>query len=135
MTKKHVKTIVHQVTQKLVPGLIDAPFASDKTIALVDELNTIRDQMSELTARKEEINARLLKRMRTEGAEDDKGKVRAQTEDSTLVIVENAHRHIDGKKLIALGVKASVITKATKVTPYAYVSVSKKKAVDTAGGE
>ncbi len=109
-------------------GLFLVPNASAKVTTLVSELNTIRTELAALNARKEEVAARLLKRVVAEGGEDPDGKIRLQTDDSNIVVVETANRHVDTKKLLALGVKATIIEKATKVTEYSYVSVTARKA-------
>lgn len=108
-------------------GLFVAPTASTKVTTLVDELATIREELTTLNERKTEIGARLLKRVATEGEADADGKVRLQTADTNLVIVATANRSVDVKKLLALGVKATIIEQATNITEYAYVSVTKKK--------
>lgn len=104
-----------------------APQASARVTALVTELADIRQQLTELNARKDEIGARLTKRVTEEGESDEEGKIRLQTDTHAMVVVDAENRSVSAKTLLALGVKASVIAKATTVTPYRYVSVTAKR--------
>ena len=50
-----------------------------------------------------------------------------ETETHTVMYVESESVHISKTKLLELGVKPSLVAKATTVTPYAYPRVIEKK--------
>lgn len=78
-------------------------------------------QIDQLKARKDQMQADLAKKHAKYG---DK----FETEEYLSTQVQSANSHISREELARLGVKPTIIEKATKRTPYSYVKVTRKKA-------
>jgi hypothetical protein len=87
---------------------------------LVDQRIELRAQLSALEATLETIDADLLRDLDRLGGP-------IATDDWTVTPVESESRHINKEKLLALGVRPTLIAKATTVTPYRYPKVTVKR--------
>lgn len=97
------------------------------------ELKEIQEQAKALEERRKELTSQLLKMVKAEGEEDEKGKLRYTTDSFRYVVVSGSSVHTSGDKAIQLlqkmGVKLELakkaIAKATSRTEYEYVRVDK----------
>jgi hypothetical protein len=83
-------------------------------LVLKEQQRQIEAQLDKL---KPEVNADLLKA----------GPEGIETDDFKAVLIESTNSRIDQDLLLELGVKPSIIRRATKTTPYAYPKVTAKK--------
>lgn len=104
---------VKLVRQVLTTGL------SPRIFQLVDERTEIKTKLAELQDELKAIDARLLR-------EADKHDGAIVTEDWTIKAIDATNRSISKEMLLQLGVKPSVIAKATKETPYRYARLFPK---------
>ena len=102
-----------------------------KAELLASRLQGIRVQIKELEARKDDLGARLLREVKAHGIKDTKGNVSMENLSVTLKVIASVNRNIDEKRLLAAGVKPTIIRNATIETPYEYVGVYEKKGVGT----
>lgn len=97
------------------------------------ELKEIQEQAKALEERRKELTSQLLKMVKAEGEEDEKGKLRYTTDSFRYVVVGGSSVHTSGDKAIQIlqkmGVKLELakkaIAKATSRTEYEYVRVDK----------
>lgn len=116
-------------------------FANNRIERASNELDQLRKRIRELTAQKDQLNARVLTMLRNEGEADDEGKVRYETTMHTFCIIKGSNTYTDLKKLkVSLAAEgltpkqiAKVLKPAVKVTEYEYPGVYLKK--DAAEGE
>ena len=96
---------------------------STKLAATIDAYLSLKAKIAELDEQIAPLKATITEQVSKLG-----GKV--GNDDWTASIVESENRTISREALLNLGVKPTVIAKATTVKPYAYVKVTKKN-----GGE
>lgn len=115
------------------------PSSTSRIERKADELDAVRAKIKALTAEKDALSEQLLKLVRREGEEDEKGKVRYATDAHKFVVIEATNRTTSGAKaiqmLIKLGVNAKLaakaIARATSETDYEYVRVDKASDPDS----
>ena len=90
------------------------------------ELVALRAKISELEKDKTALSAQLLKMVLAEGEADDDGKIRYETDAHKFQVVKGCSAsRIDKVQLTKLGVKQSIIAKATiPGTEFEYVRVA-----------
>lgn len=98
---------------------------------LLDERQTVAAKFSQFEARKKAIDAELARIIAKKTGRPDGI---ADVGDYLVPMVPGTNSTIDRVLLAKLGVKASIIAKATKTTKYYYPRIAKKKA-DAAGVE
>lgn len=104
---------VSVVRQVLTTGV------SPRVFTLVEQRVEMKAKIAELTEEVKAIDARLLR-------EADKHDGQIKTEDFTVIAVDGTSRSINKEALLQLGVKPSVIAKATVETAYRYARVYAK---------
>lgn len=97
---------------------------SPKLTALLDAHLEVSARLDQLKARKDKLQAEILAQVRAKAG--DKGTI--DTGDFTAQDVHAENSHISRQALAELGVKPTIIEKATKRTPYTYVKVTRKRA-------
>jgi hypothetical protein len=95
--------------------------------ALLEDRQIVAAKLSQLDAKKRALDAEILKTIKKITKSDD-GAI--QTADYFVSTVNATNNYVDPQMLLKLGVKASIIKKATKTTPYAYPRITKKKIAD-----
>ena len=112
------------------------PASTSRIERVATELDTLSEQIKALETTKVELNARLLLMVKREGNEDEKGKIRYETEQHKFVVVAGKNTHTSGDKvkqaLVSLGVSPKIavkaIAKGTTTKEYEYVHRGKAKA-------
>lgn len=118
------------------------PSSTSRIERKADELDAVRAKMKALKDEADALSQQLLKLVRREGEEDEKGKIRYATDAHKFVVIEATNRTTSGAKaiqmLIKLGVNAKLakkaIDRATNETDYEYVRVDKASDPDDADG-
>jgi hypothetical protein len=87
---------------------------------LVDERIRISQQLEELEKLRDEINGQLLEETIRAGGS-------FESDDWKVTKVDSENRRINKDLLLELGVKPSIIAKATSIAKYAYAKVTVKK--------
>lgn len=109
------------------------PSSTSRIERKANELDAVRAKMKALKDEADALSQQLLKLVRREGEEDEKGKIRYATDAHKFVVIEATNRTTSGAKaiqmLIKLGVNAKLakkaIDRATNETDYEYVRVDK----------
>lgn len=107
------------------------PAGTSRIERAATEYRAICEQVKTLEESKKALQARLVVMVRREGTEDEKGKLRYETDLHRFVVVGGKNVSVNGDKvrqlLIQKGVKAKIaeaaVTGATKITEYEYVRV------------
>lgn len=115
------------VAPLIEPTIVPVPVASTRLDTLLDDRLEIAAKIDQLTAKRKAIDADIL-----EIAVKKSGRPDGAIETDTFVIkaVQSSSSHIDKGALLKLGVKPSIIEKATKHTQYSFPRITKKKTVD-----
>jgi autonomous glycyl radical cofactor GrcA len=105
------------------------PYQSAKLAQLVEDRLIVAAKLAQLEARKKELDVELSAIVeRRSGAPNGA----LDTGSCTVRITHATNYYTDRAKLLQLGVKASVIEKATTLTPYSYPRITKKTEVPAA---
>lgn len=108
---------------KVEPKLVAKP----EIDTLLEDRQIVAAKLSQLDAKKRALDAEILKTIKKLTKSDD-GAI--QTADYVVKIVPAENNYVDPQMLLKLGVRASVIKKATRTTPYSYPRITKKKIAD-----
>lgn len=129
-----VHPVLHGVTRmpkaalaaRILPQTKPEPvlIVSQKVDTLLDERLEVAAKIDQLTAKKKALDAAILTEcVKRSGRKD--GII--ETDEYTVTAVNATNSHIDKKALLDAGVRVTIIEKATKVTPYTYPRITKKK--------
>lgn len=117
----------HATSSRKLADVTPGPGRASRIERKAAELTDLRKQIAEMELRKTELSAQLLKLVKAEGEPDLKGKIRYESDTHRFVVIESKSTHLNATTLLKLGVKASLIKKATTETPYEYVRVDERK--------
>lgn len=95
---------------------------SPRTERLMRQRLDVERQLIALRAKAKVLDAKLLPLAKAEAVPDAKGARRLSVEgEGKLVLVGATNRYLDPKLLVIAGVRAKLIAKCTRETPYEYV--------------
>lgn len=106
-----------------VPSTSVLPHASARIERLLTKKGELNAQKKAIQEELDTLNNKLVRAVKAEGKLDDKGRPAVLTDDNVCPVIKGENRYTNPKKLIALGVKPSIVEKATDITPYEYVGV------------
>lgn len=98
--------------------------AKASVIELVTEYETVCTKLAQLKAKKEKLEPQM------KALGEKYGKKFETTEGAVVNRIDSQNVSVSKTKLVELGVKASIIEKATNTTPYSYFRVDRKKRVE-----
>lgn len=111
------------------------PASESRIERAAKELLSLREQISKLTFEKDMLQSRICTMIRQEGAPDDEGKIRYETELHKFQIISGMNCYTDYRKLrvamtvagITPKVQAAILASCVKKTEYEYPGVTAKK--------
>lgn len=119
--------VIARTVENRLRKSVGLPFAPPLASARIERLLTQKAEKNAAVAKikgeLDVLNDKLLRGVKAEGAADPEGKVRLESGECNLQIIQAVNKTIDAKTLRALGVAQQVIDQATKETPYEYVGV------------
>ena len=108
-------------------ALSPTPQASARVVRIATQYKTLAAEIAIREIKKRKMMVKLLRATKHEGEPDGEGKLRLESDAYKLVIVKGESTQLDVKTLLALGVSAKILNRATKRTPFEYVRIDTKK--------